>query len=82
MQCIGIEKTRTTVMYPQYGGMVERYNRALENMLASFVAKHQRNWDEYILMLLMAYRSSTHDTTGVSPCKMMFGREINLPIDL
>jgi hypothetical protein len=79
---LGIEKTRTTVMHPQSDGMVERYNRTIGHMLASFVAKHQRNWDEYIPMLLMAYRSSTHETTGVSPCKMMFGREINLPIDL
>lgn len=33
-------------------------------------------------LLMLAYRSSIHESTGVSPCAMMFGREINLPIDL
>ena len=31
---------------------------------------------------MFAYRSSCHDSTGVSPCKMMFGREVSLPVDL
>jgi hypothetical protein len=31
---------------------------------------------------MMAYRLSVHETTGVTPCRMMFGHEINLPIDL
>lgn len=31
---------------------------------------------------MMEYRSSVHETTGVSPCKVMHGNEIKLPIDL
>ena len=31
---------------------------------------------------MMAYRSSIHETTGVSPAMMMFGRELTLPIDM
>lgn len=31
---------------------------------------------------MMAYRSSVHASSGVSPCLMMLGREISLPIDL
>lgn len=27
-------------------------------------------------------RSATHDSTGVSPCEMMLGRKVSLPIDL
>ena len=30
----------------------------------------------------MAYRSSEHDTTKFSPCMLMLGREIELPVDL
>ncbi|UYV83713.1 K02A2.6-like [Cordylochernes scorpioides] len=33
-------------------------------------------------ILLMAYRSSVHETTGYSPAKMLFRRELKLPCDL
>jgi hypothetical protein len=52
-------------------------------MLSAFVNKEtQQDWDEYLPLLMMAYRSSVHKSTGVSPCEMVFGRPINLPIDL
>ena len=79
---LDIDKTRTTVMRPQSDGMAERHMRTLTNMLSSFVSENQKDWDQYIPLLMMAYRSSVHQTTGVSPCKMIFGREINLPVDL
>ncbi|CAC5385330.1 unnamed protein product [Mytilus coruscus] len=62
--------------------MVERLNRTIENMLACFVSENQKNLDEYIFLLMMAYRASAHETTKVSPYEMMFGRSLNLPIDL
>lgn len=31
---------------------------------------------------MLAYRSSIHETTGVSPAIMMFGRELTLPVDM
>lgn len=33
-------------------------------------------------LLMMAYRSSVHESTGFSPCSMMLGRDITLPVDL
>ena len=32
--------------------------------------------------MIMAYRSAVHDTTGYTPARLLFGREIRLPIDL
>lgn len=81
-ELLGIEKTRSTVMRPQSDGMVERHMRTLQSMISSFTSTRQRDWDIHIPLLMMAYRSSTHETTGVTPCCMMFGREINLPVDL
>ena len=37
---------------------------------------------EQLPWALMAYRSSEHDTTKLSPCMLMLGREIELPDDL
>ena len=65
--------------------MVERFNinRTLEAQLSKFVDQHQRDWDEHVPLLLMAYRTAAHDTTGVTPAKMMMmGRDLRLPINL
>jgi hypothetical protein len=43
---------------------------------------HQKDWDEYLPLLMMAYMSAVHESTGYSACKMIFGREVNLPLDL
>ena len=79
---LGIRKTRTTPLHPQSDGMVERFNSTLEQHLSKVVDKNQTDWDQRIPLFLMAYRSSVHDTTGMTPAKLVFGREIRLPGDL
>jgi hypothetical protein len=46
------------------------------------VSTHQRDWDERLPIFLLAYRASTHDTTGMTPANMVFGTEHRLPCDL
>ena len=77
-----IDKTRTTPCHPQSNGLVERFNRTILGMLTKFVSTDRDDWDEKLPFLMMAYRSSEHDTTGYSPNRMMLGRETELPIDL
>ena len=77
-----IDKTRTTPLRPQSDGMVEQFNRTLEAMLSKFVDGNQKDWDLYLPLLMMAYRSSVHESTGFSPNEMMLGREVLLPLDL
>ena len=77
---LGIKKTRTTPLHPQSDGMVERYNRTIEHQLAIFVEENRRDWD--IPLLLMAYRTVTHEATGVTPAKLMRDRQLRLPVDL
>ena len=77
-----IYKTRTTPYRPQSDGMIERANRTIVNMLLPFVSSNQKDWDEYIPLIMLAYRSSVHESTGFSPCMMMLGHEIKLPVDL
>ena len=62
--------------------MIERANRTIINMLSAFVSDHQRDWDQYVPLVMMAYRSSVHDSINTSASMMMLGREIQLPIDL
>jgi transposase InsO family protein len=79
---LSICKTRHSPFHPQSSGLVERLNHTIEDMLSKFVSKHQKNWDKYLLFLMMAYRSSVHETLGETPCFMMMGREATLPVDL
>ncbi|MEW8547377.1 MAG: hypothetical protein AB2693_28035 [Candidatus Thiodiazotropha sp.] len=62
--------------------MVERACRSVQAMLSAYVAQNQKDWETYIPLLMMAYRSSVHDTTKCTPSSMMLEREIPLPIDL
>lgn len=77
-----IEKTRTTPFHAQSDGQVERWNRTLQQMLKSFVNEHRNDWDDHLPYLCMAYRATPHDSTGCSPNLMMFGAEVNMPLDV
>ena len=79
---LGIEKTRTTPYHPESDGMVERFNRTLATMLSAFVSSNHKDWDEQLPYVMMAYRSAEHETTGMSPNMLMFGREVATPLDL
>ncbi|KAJ8949012.1 hypothetical protein NQ318_005186 [Aromia moschata] len=61
---LNIHKTRTTALHQQSDGMVERMNRTINRYLSKVVSDHQRNWDQFLHLFLLAYRSSVHDTTG------------------
>ena len=50
-------------------------------MLTMYCEKDQRHWDEVLPQVMMAYRSSTHSSTGISPNMMMLGRNITMPVE-
>ena len=81
-ELLDIKKTRTTPYHPQSDGLVERFNRTLKNMLAHFVDENMDDWDVKMPLVMLAYRSSTHESTGYTPYKMLFGRDIRLPVDV
>ena len=62
--------------------MIERFNRTLTTMLSHYVCKSQKDWDEALPYVLLAYRSSIHETTGFTPNLLFLGREVILPLDL
>ena len=77
-----IKKTRTTPLHPQSDGMVERFNRTLEEHLRKVVDSGQKDWDDHIPKFLLSYRSAIHDSTSCTPAKVLFGNELKLPGDL
>lgn len=81
-QLLNIYKTSTSPYHPQSDGMIERFNRTLASMLSLFVDDNQANWDILLPYVMMAYRSSVHSSTGFTPYKVFFGKEIVLPVDV
>ena len=80
-ELLGIVKTHTVARWPQSDGMVERWNRSVQQILSKIVGTNPFDWDLYLAFALMAYRSSKHESTGQTPNKMLFGEENMLPLE-
>lgn len=77
-----INKTRTTAYHPSSNGLIERFNKTLGGMIKTFVNKNVTDWDQYLSLLLAAYRTTPHPATGYSPNYLMLGRELSIPLNL
>ena len=71
----GIEHRRSPPLWPQANGEVEVQNRSLVKTL-KIAQVEGKNVREELAKFLIAYRSTPQMTTGQSPAKLMFGREI------
>lgn len=79
---LGIKKTRTTPLHPQSDGQVERQHRTILDYLAKFICENQKDWDRWIPLYLLAFRSSKQEATGATPAEMYLGQDLRLPLDL
>ena len=81
-KALQLVKTRKTAFQPQSNANIERTNRTLLNMLAKTADKNQPNWSELLPYVILAYRTSVHESTSYTPYCPLFGPEATLPIDL
>jgi len=81
-QRLDIDKIRTTAYEPRTNSCVERFHRTLNSMLGKVVHEHQRDWDDHLPLVMMAYRASKHTSTDQSPNMTVLGRENRAPIDV
>jgi hypothetical protein len=80
-EMIESKKVQTTAYHPQTNGLVERFHRHMNDMLACVCKDNEKDWDENIPFVMMSYNSAKQNTTGFSPHYMMYGREIKMPVD-
>ena len=78
---LGTRKTHTTGYHPQGNAITERENSVIKAMLSAYVNTRLNDWDDHLPVVMLALRSSIHRTLGVSPCSMLLGREVRLPLD-
>ena len=79
---LGIDKVRTSPYKPSTNGLIERFHRTLNTMIAKVVAQNQRNWTEHLPLVMAAYRASIHQSTGFTPNKLFLNKELCMPLDL
>jgi hypothetical protein len=72
------KKLQTTAYNPKCNGLTEKANRTLCQMLAPYINSNQNNWDQYIPIVLLAYRTCEQSSTGHSPFELLYGREPRL----
>ena len=78
---LGVKKLFTSPYRPQGNGQVERFHRTLHAGLAMYANPSGTNWDDHLNLVLWAYRSQPHSSTGYSPYHLTHGAEMKGPTD-
>ena len=81
-QLLEINKTRTTPFHPRSDGMIERINRTVNDMLSKYIKRHQKDWDDHLDFIVMAYNATPHESTGLTPRRLVYGSEMTFPLDM
>ncbi len=83
-EMLDIKKTRITPLNQKSDGFIERFNRTMLDTVTVLLdpVKHQQDWDKVLPYAIMAYRSSVQESTGETPHAMLYGEDMELPIDL
>ncbi len=80
---MGIRITNTTGYNPKSNGQVERMHRDLNGILQALAIDGGNlfEWENHLLAALFALRTATCQSTGLTPYKILFGRECSIPLD-
>ncbi|XP_060078268.1 uncharacterized protein K02A2.6-like [Ylistrum balloti] len=70
-----IHHRRVTPLHPAANGEVERQNRSLLKRIKIAHAE-SKDWKNELRTYLLAYRTTPHATTGVSPAELMWGTKL------
>ncbi|CDJ46555.1 hypothetical protein EBH_0067040 [Eimeria brunetti] len=68
--------------HPQTDGQTEQVNRTLEQMLRTYVQADEREWDGLLPALELAYNTTSHSSTELSPFEIMIGENPLTAADL
>ena len=77
----GIKHIRCAPYHPSSNGCAERFVQTFKRAMASGIHSSLSR-EQQLMSFLLTYRTSAHSTTGVSPCKLFFNRELRTQLDL
>jgi len=81
-EMLDVERLTTTPGHPEGDGQAEKAVQQAKKMIRAHVDADQTNWDLGLAQLAYAYNTTVHETIGLTPFQVMFGRKPKIPIDL
>ena len=82
-ELFSVKLAHTSPYKPSTNSAVERTNSSLLSSLRAYCNEDHSNWPDVLPGILMAYRATpSTQSTGYSPFFLMFGREMQRPIDV
>ena len=70
----GFKHRRITPHWPRANAQAESFNKPLMKAVRA-AHMEQKNWKQEMFRFLRQYRSTPHSSTGVTPYRLLFGRE-------
>ncbi|CDJ34265.1 uncharacterized protein EMH_0019520 [Eimeria mitis] len=77
-----IKRAMSSPYHPQSDGQTERVNRTLEQMLRTYIQTDEREWERLLPALELAYNTTSHSSTELSPFEVMIGQNPVTAADL
>ena len=77
-----ISKSRTTSYHPQGNSQCERFNSTLLSMIHAHARDHPKDWDANLHHVVLFYNATKHASTDIEPNRLMFGRNVEMPLDV
>ncbi|CDJ62307.1 hypothetical protein ENH_00012570 [Eimeria necatrix] len=77
-----IKRCMSSPYHPQSDGQTERVIRTLEQMLRAYIKSDEREWERLLPALELAYNTTSHSSTELSPFEVMIGENPLTAADL
>jgi hypothetical protein len=76
----GFKSIESAPYHHQTNGVVERFNRTLEQMIRT-TCDETNKWDQVVDQCLFSYRTTKHKVTKKTPFEITYGKLARLPVD-
>ena len=71
-----IDHHKSLAYHPQSNGSIESFNKTLTKGLTKICNIDKNDWDDKILAILWAYKTTYNISTGQTPFKMVHGQVV------